>query len=298
MVNRDTIPAELQAIDQWVCWRTEYRDDADKPTKTPIIPGTRDYASVADPATWQDFATAYQSYQESTNVDGIGFVFTTDDPYVGIDLDDCRDPIGETLEAWAGDIIYRLDSYTEISPSGTGLHSIVAGELPDDGNRNGDIELYDQDRYFTVTGDHYPNTPKTVHDRTDQLAAVHAEYIIETDTESAIDRDEPLPSETTQSSAKLSDDELLERAFAASNGDKFERLWNGDTSGYPSHSEADQALCNMLAFWTGGDLQQIERLFSRSGLAREKWYGREDYRERTIRKAIRDCPAYYTLDSD
>ena len=79
----------------------------------------------------------------------------------------------------------------------------------------------------------------------------------------------------------------------AANGDKFRRLWAGDTAGYPSHSEADQALCNLLAFWTGGDPQRMEELFGRSGLARDKWWERPDYRERTIQTAIEDCAAFY-----
>lgn len=82
--------------------------------------------------------------------------------------------------------------------------------------------------------------------------------------------------------------------MTAENGAKFDRLWNGDTTEYASHSEADQALCNLLAFWTGGDPHRVERLFYESGLVRDKWRDREDYRDRTIRKAIQDCPAYYT----
>lgn len=96
-----------------------------------------------------------------------------------------------------------------------------------------------------------------------------------------------------QTEVSLSDEELLERARNAANGEKFERLWNGDISGYPSHSEADQALCNLLAFWTGGDAQQIETLFGQSGLVRKKWRHRADYRERTIRNAIQSCSAFY-----
>ena len=79
----------------------------------------------------------------------------------------------------------------------------------------------------------------------------------------------------------------------AANGEKFLALWSGDTSGYPSHSEADLALCNLLAFWTAGDPQRMEELFSQSGLAREKWRNRPDYRERTIRTAIRGVSAFY-----
>jgi len=91
--------------------------------------------------------------------------------------------------------------------------------------------------------------------------------------------------------ADLSDDELLERATSAANGEKFRRLWNGDIGGYDSHSEADMALCTLLAFWTGGDCGRMDRLFRESGLIREKWdelhYGDgRTYGEGTVERAL------------
>ena len=285
-VNRDVIPSRLTTRDTWVCWQYEPRDVTF--TKIPIDPATGTYASVSDPATWTGFDDAYQSYSE-TAVDGIGFVFTTDDPFVGIDLDDCRDPDSGTLTEWAKDVITRLDSYTEVSPSGTGVHLIAAGDLPPGKKRNDRIECYDVDRYFTVTGHHLSLTPGRVNDRTTEITAIHEAYIAD-DTN---DNETPTPP-ADDSPTDFSDDELIEYAMTAENGAKFDRLWNGDTTEYASHSEADQALCNLLAFWTGGDPHRVERLFYESGLVREKWRDREDYRDRTIRKAIQDCPAYYT----
>lgn len=85
----DDLPTALVDRDQWVCWRTHGRDD--KPTKVPIVPGTTQFASTTDPPTWRSFATAREGVT-TTPVDGLGFVFTADDPLIGIDLDDCRDP--------------------------------------------------------------------------------------------------------------------------------------------------------------------------------------------------------------
>ena len=284
-VTRDTIPAALTDTDRWICWREEERDG--KPTKVPINPETDGYASVADQETWTGFDTAYQHYRGHRGIAGVGYVFIADGPYVGVDLDDCRDPDTGRLADWAQDIITRLDSYTEVSPSGSGVHVITQGEKPDGKHRSGDIELYDRDRYFTVTGQHLDMTPATVNARSEELAAVHDAYLAD---------DSPEPSDppaATEGDAVLTDAEIIERAANAENGDKFRRLWMGDTSGYPSHSEADQALCNMLAFWCGGDEQRIEHLFGKSGLTREKWNTRPDYRERTIRNAIEDCNDYY-----
>jgi primase-polymerase (primpol)-like protein len=292
-LDPDAIPEELTQQKQWVCWKTEHRKDQDgntKKTKTPINPRTGQYASVTNPDTWTRFETAYNTYRDperelDVDVDGIGFVFTREDPYIGVDLDNCRDLQTGELADWAKDVIQRLDSYTEASPSGTGIHIIAQGEPPTGRNRRGDIELYNTDRYFTVTGQHLSLTPKTVNERTAELREIHEEHL---ENSEYSDYQPPQPVENT-----LSDDELLERARNAGNGHKFSRLWNGDTTGYKSHSEADQALCNLLAFWTGGDKKRIEHLFSQSGLAREKWRERSDYRERTIRNAVQDATDYY-----
>lgn len=139
-----------------------------------------------------------------------------------------------------------------------------------------------------MTGARLSLTPQTVNERTDDLAEVHDEYLASDDEDSGTT---PPPADVE--SADLTDDEIIQYAKNGENSEKFERLWQGDTSGYPSHSEADLTLCNNLAFWTGGDMHQIERLFYQSGLVRDKWRNREDYRERTIQKAIQDCPSYY-----
>lgn len=285
LVNRDSIPPVLTAESSWVCWQSEHRDGTH--TKVPIDPTTGAYASVSTPATWTGFEEAYQYYRE-TAVDGIGIVFTDDDPFIGIDLDDCRNPDSGKLADWAKDIITQLDSYTEASPSRTGIHIIATGDRPPGKNRTDSIECYDADRYFTVTGHHLSLTPTTINNRTEEIAAIHAEYLADN-----VNSDETPALPTDEYPTDLSDDELIAYAVNAENGDKFERLWHGDIADYPSHSEADQALCNLLAFWTGGDPQRVERLFNQSGLARDKWRNREDYRERTIQKAIRDCLAYY-----
>jgi primase-polymerase (primpol)-like protein len=309
----EDLPTALVDRDQWVCWRTHDRDD--KPTKVPIIPETTQFASTTDPETWRSFATAREGVT-TTPVDGLGFVFTADDPLIGIDLDDCRDPESGAPTAWADNIIADLDSYTEISPSGTGYHILVTGTLPDGRNRAGDLELYDRSRFFTVTGDHVDGTPATVCERNDAVATLHAaEIAASTATASTGDAepgdaepasapepasDEAAASDETQrEAADISDTELLNRARNAANGDKFSRLWNGQTSGYESHSEADLALCRLLAFWTGRDAQRIDRLFRDSGLYREKWdtvhyADGSTYGAKTIERAIASTDDVYT----
>ena len=131
------------------------------------------------------------------------------------------------------------------------------------GRRVGNIEVYDSGRYFTVTGKHISGTPLEIRSCQDALDQLAAEIFSPA---------EAIPLEVISRSLDLSDQELLQRAKYASNGERFSRLWAGDASDYGNdHSRADIALCRMLAFWTGGDSERMDRLFRQSGLMREKW---------------------------
>ena len=300
------LPEGVREREQWVCWREEDRDG--KPTKIPVTPGAGGFASSTESDTWSDFETALE-YTETEHADGVGFVFTDDDPIVGVDLDDCRDPETGDVDDAARDIIDRLDSYTEVSPSGTGYHVLLRGELPEGRNRRGSIELYDTARFFTVTGDHVDETPTHVARRQDALAAIHREYVQDTGSDTASESEprgatngESATSGAVNVDVDLEDEVLLEKARNASNGEKFERLWNGNTVGYDSQSEADMALCCLLAFWTGGDRTQMEQLFRQSGLHREKWdevhyADGSTYGEKTIERAIATTSEFYDPDA-
>ena len=302
----ETIPETLRERDQWVCWREEERDG--KPTKIPVTPGAGGFASSTESETWASFEAALD-YTETAHADGVGFVFTDDDPIVGVDLDDCRDPETGDIDDAALDIIERLDSYTEVSPSGTGYHVLIRGELPDGRNRRGSVELYDTARFFTVTGDHVERTPTRVVRRQDALRAIHREYVQDTERDTAAESqqrdgadDESPTTGATDVDVDLDDENLLEKAKNASNGEKFERLWNGNTVGYDSQSEADMALCCLLAFWTGGDRTQMDHLFRQSGLHREKWdevhyADGSTYGEKTIERAITTTSEFYDPDA-
>ena len=288
---RGAFPEMLLVYDQWICWRSAERDG--KPTKVPVDPSTGEFASPTDPSTWTTFGAA-RARGESDEVDGLGFVFTADDPIVGIDLDDCRDLETGQPNEWAKSVIETLDSFTEVSPSGTGYHVLLEGNLPEGRNRRGDIECYETARFFTVTGDHVAGTPSELLERTAELESVYREYLAR-EEESSGERTEATDRTPSRS---LDDDDLIERARNAANGEKFARLWRGDTSGYDSHSEADMALCSLLAFWTGGDEQQIDRLFGDSGLMREKWdevhyADGSTYGEMTIERAVAGTDEFY-----
>lgn len=145
--NFDEIPQELREPRQWVCWKYVKRN-AQKPTKVPLNPASGLLANVTDPATWGTFNDAKAAFVAG-HCDGIGFVFSNSDPYVGIDLDDP----GDDAEAFArhAHIIEAFDSYTEVSPSGRGYHIIIKADIPR-GRRRGTIEMYGEGRFFTMTG--------------------------------------------------------------------------------------------------------------------------------------------------
>ncbi|MBA2715246.1 MAG: AAA family ATPase, partial [Rubrobacteraceae bacterium] len=219
---------------------------------------------------------------------GIGFVFTPEDDLCGVDLDGCLDPETGEIESWASTIIEELGSYTEISPSGTGVHVLVRATLPEGRNRKGRFEAYDRSRYFTVTGKHLAGTPQAIAGRQEELRTVVRRVFGE---ESTNGHTKPVANREPVDNG-LSDDEIIRKALAASNGERFSRLWNGDAEEYGSHSEADLALCGMLAFWTGGDASRTDAMFRQSGLYRKKW-NRKDYRNRTITEALSGKTEFY-----
>jgi len=145
------VPAELRQPPQWVTWRYEQRDPAKKPTKVPYNPRTGGKADTTASDTWATCAEAVTACSRHGH-NGVGFVFTADDPYFGIDLDQCRNAETGHIAPWAQTIVRRLDTYTEVTPSGTGLHIIGKGTLPPGQRRTGSTEMYDQKRFFTVTG--------------------------------------------------------------------------------------------------------------------------------------------------
>src|SRR5829696_6488023 len=162
-------PGELRTADQFVCWCEEDRDG--DITKVPYsVHGGR--ASSTNPKTWAPFEAAI-AYAEEHSMPGVGFVFTEDDPYAGIDLDKCRDAKTGEIDQWARKIVDALDSYTEVSPSGTGLHIFVKATLPGRNNRKGPVEMYESRRYFTLTGEHLDGTPTEIHERQDVLERLY-----------------------------------------------------------------------------------------------------------------------------
>jgi len=286
-LNVTRIPDDLKPLRHWVTW---------KPDKVPVNPLTGQNAASDNPETWGSFEQAVDFYKKNKANDcaGIGFMFGQDDPFTGVDLDKCVNPETGEIEPLAKEIIQKLNSYTEISPSGTGVHIIVSGELPPGRRKEGRIEMYCQGRYFTMTGNHLEGTPTTIESREVELKALHARIF---GKEKDAGKVEPTPGQPVV----LEDKELLEKAAKAANGEKFSKLWRGDSSGHYSRSEADLALCSLLAFWTGKNNVRIDRLFRKSGRMRPKWdekhYGDgRTYGQGVVQEAISNTQETYMGD--
>lgn len=253
------IPDELKKRDQWVNWK-RFKKSSGAVSKLPINSMTGRYASVVDPSSWSSFANAIQRAQTDPCIDGLGFVFIATDPYTGIDFDHCRNPISGEFDPDVLSLIQFLDSYTEISISGTGVHVIIRGELSEPGCRKNGAEIYDRARYFIVTGDHIPGYPTTINERQPQLEKLHQKLF----------PPQPIVQHHLNAKRTLADNDLTERIKRSRQGHKFRQLFSGDWSSYPSQSESDLALCSILGFWSQ-DRAQIDRIFRSSGLYRKKW---------------------------
>lgn len=253
----------LRGIPQWILWKEKKTND-NKTTKVPIGANGR-AVSITNPKCFRTFENAINTFLKNNDIfDGIGFIFTEDDPFVGIDLDN--------VNKWYGweEIIQKFDSYTEMSPSGTGYHIITEGFIPGNNthgikigsHETGGIELYDSKRYLTITID-ILNEYKEIKPNQNAI-----EWLVKS----------------------IDDKSLINKILTTDYRDKFIQLWEGKVTGYVSHSEADLAFCRILSN-NHAPMHQIDRLLRKSKLYRPKWHekrGNTTYGLMTLEKATDD----------
>lgn len=267
------IPSELRALNQWVCAG---------PDKIPLNPRTGALASTVDPSTWGTFEEALHSGYRF-----IGFVLTANDPYTIIDLDN-KPHAPLTTEQWQihERILTAFESYTERSASGRGYHIIVRGRVPAGVHGRDGVEVYSQARYMICTGDVVRQVP--IGDYQSYLDRLYGEM-----------HPDPTTDLNEEYEGPLSDNDLVEMAMNAANGDKYLQLCKGEwqNMGYPSQSEADYALLAMLAYYSQ-DNEQVRRLFRYSALGkREKAIRNNDYLNRCLKKIRAKQPEPVDLGS-
>ena len=293
----------LKQIPNWVSYKIEWDAQRERKRKIPLNPHDGTNAKANDPATWGTYEEAMTYAIECARKQGtsfgqyfgVGFEFGGSG-YAGIDLDHVVKSDG-TLKDFAREIVDMVNSYTEYSPSGTGLHILFRLDRPLSElctrNRNDEIglEIYDSGRYFTVTGNVYGEL-KPIAERAEALKEVCKKYMKQKKGKASLNQ----PVNTA--SSNLTDGELLDKMFHSEHGRKIKALYSGDTSGYDGDaSRADEALCFYLAYWTNNDADRMDSLFRQSGLYRaEKWDSvrvkGQTYGEATIHEAIKAVPEW------
>lgn len=276
----EKLPETLKKDAGFLLWRYETRKG--KKTKVPYtVKGFK-----ANPTERKQFSSfeAVRLAMDKDGYDGIGIF--VEPRFSAIDIDDCAED--GKLTALAADIIALMDSYTEYSPSGKGIRILIDTtdavfdkEKYYVNNRKLHLEAYTEKKYVTITGNAVCEKP--IRKCGENFTTFLERYMVK-----------PVPEKPKVSppGSFLSDAAVIDIAMSAANSEKFRRLWNGDTTGYASYSEAELALCSILAFYCGGDCEQIDRLVRMSDLYRDKW-DREDYSKRTIEKAVSVTKDFY-----
>lgn len=291
MTDYKAIPAELQRLPHWVNWGS-YGKDWNAPgtntreRKIPRSPGTGSNAKADAPETWGSFSAAVANIGKWA--EGIGFEFGKDPcGVVGVDFDHCIDPQTGEISPAVLHWVEALNSYTEISPSGTGLHVLCCGQLPGEGKKRPWAELYDRRRYFTVTGQAIRGQPlrnaqKAINDLYKALAA---------------ETERPARAQPEQAAGFSSLDNTDYLQVGLANDEKLRALWYG---GRPNGNESadDMALMNKLAYWCNCEPAAMQAAFLQSPHFQSKDEDhkrkadpdrRPDYMARTIQAAVQGC---------
>ena len=268
---------ELAEYPNFVVWRYSVVDGQRK--KPPFDPNTHKPASTTEPRSWGSLDTALSALA-SGRYQGIGFMLSQS-PFSGIDLD--HSVVEGKLLPWAKAIVDEMDTYGEYSPSwnkaaGTGgVHPLVEGKPPGS-KKAGDIEVYGEKHYLTITTNHLEETPTTINSRQEALEALYRQIA------------PPVEEKTTQNTRGGSSVPLTELPPEAERDELLQRLLRGDITGYASQSSADFVLVMKLLHWTGDDVELTRRLFRESGLYRgktERKTGDTTYLDMTIHNALK-----------
>lgn len=292
------IPEELKRLNYWIVYgKTGATPEKHKGRikympyefKRPYNPVKNFAVDPTDPNEGATFEAAEKAVKK-IKYTGVGFIFSDNNLYFGVDLDNVIDPNGEILPD-ALEIIETLNSYTEYTPSGRGFHVIVKADFMPEFNRSNfkldpvtrkqysrkekrtikapGVEMYANKRYFTFTGKCYKKY-KTIETRTEEIKAIYHKYINTTAAAKScsVEPEEFLTPELTEDQ---SDTTIIYKMLRGGNAEIIKPLWEGITAGYKSDSEADYRLCCYLAFYTNKDPLRIDRIFRQSGLYRKKW---------------------------
>ena len=283
MNSQDVYVSEgLRAMNNWCVWKLETVKG--RQTKVPYDIVTGKKASSTDKRTWRTYQLVSDLLKTNCiGYSGLGFMIS--DGIIFVDVDHCIDDNG-VIDERGQDVLSAFpESYAEVSQSGHGIHILTRGTLSRSfNNRKNGVEMYSADRYCAYTGNALQaNDPAEEQHGIDYVFHKYR-------TRSDADTKSYCQAASNYRDA-YSDAWIIRHASSieGQRGHLFVTLFDGDTSGYESASEADSALCTLLAFWTDRNPEQIDRIFRQSGLYRPKWE-RRDYREHTINHACGHIP--------
>lgn len=281
--SNEPFPDRLKQYDQWLVTSE----------KRPLVPSRG----------WQKLVNLLpftEARDKAEQLDGtLAFCFTENGPFVGFDLDDVTCDNDFTEEALS--LVEQLDTYTEVSSSGEGFHCIAEGvhlderKTRDNLSEAGHLEVYDENRYFVLTGDVY-EARETVERRPSVVRAVQDEYLPESSSNDSTGTQKPLSEQDFTGESPDTTPKQVRRTIETyvEYNDVDEavlRLWQGSDEGYSSPSEADMAFVSHLYFWCKGDARLMDKCFRDSNRMRPKWdekRGNQTYGEMTVRKACRE----------
>ena len=283
----EKVPQEMRQQKRWICYAVSTRGQ--KQSKIPINAlGVNDSfqgAIASDASTWCDFNKALAFCAENA-LEGIGFELL-DSGMFAIDLDNKPDENGKQLpqkdfQDMVNDFVATLDSYTEWSASGNGVHIICYGKLPE-GTKSDNvaIEIYEGAKYFVITGNAIRRS--FIKDGSEKIGVLLKKYARKTE-------ERPTSNGYEDVSETLTDSQVLKNMASSKSGPKISRLFKGDCSDYGGErKKAIQALCNFIAYFSSCDAEQVERIFEKSALVGEEW---ESHKAEFIGNAIDECAAF------
>lgn len=282
----ENIPKELKSKNQWVCYRI--KKERDKTNKYMLNPKDLKFAKSNDHSTWSSFYTAKKMLENKwLKLDGLAFVLT--EGYVFIDIDHSVDENGKYSELTNTLLNELPNTYAEHSCSGKGVHIICKGDLGENYKRRNDeigLEMYQTKRFVCITGD-VINDRFDILDYSNIIKDINKKYLGVAPEKVVVPRSEPT----------MSDLELINKIRESKQARKFDELYSGNISGYPSPSNADFAFIRLLVFWTQ-DRNQLDSIFRSSGLMRDKWdkqIGDSTYGDITINNALSSYTRTYKI---
>lgn len=292
--NYENIPDELKREKRWCLYKIIQRDG--KNTKLPLMPNGKP-AKSNDKTTWNSYEDCITSLNQNIG-DGLGFMLG--DGYIGIDIDKVSDDIfvysmDYHAKSMTADFLRGISTYAEISPSKTGLHFIGKGEVPGIRKRYKNLEIYDKDRFFTITGNIIKDRDRNKIINIDsELSPLYEKYMPKINVINSENK-------RNQITTFLKDDQdilekLFDRGYFSYTGEDLRTIYYGNYESYfNSQSEADFFMLGRLIYYTS-DTQKAISLMENSGLKREKWYkrrGNTDYIHYIADKAISSINQFY-----